>query len=119
MSHVNPDGLLSPLLGWTTQGSAAPTSVDEQDVVLIDRPMKHLRVHLAGQQMLVEPFTAILEGLRGGGEQAFSLHGSQLITTFLNLPLPVSKHWCQNTEPLCCSHQAAAHLHKRLFDLVL
>lgn len=117
MSHVNPDGLLSLPLDWSTQVSAARTSVDEQDVVLIDRTMNHVRVRLAGQQMLVEPFTAILEGLRG--KQAFSPHGSQLITTFLNFPLPACKHWCQNTERLYCSHEAAAHLHKCLFDLVL
>lgn len=41
------------------------TSVDEQDVVLIDRTMNHVGVWLTGQQMLVEPLAAIFEGLRG------------------------------------------------------
>lgn len=48
-----------------TRVHAAPTSVDEQDVVLVDRTVNHVRVRLAGQQMLVEPLAAILEGLTG------------------------------------------------------
>lgn len=43
---------------WTT-----PTSMDEEDVVLTDGTMNHIRVRLASQQVLVEPLTAILEGL--------------------------------------------------------
>lgn len=59
---------LTRAAAWTqwacAQGGAARTSVDEQDVVLVDRTVNHVRVGLAGQQMLVEPLAAILEGLR-------------------------------------------------------
>lgn len=41
----------------------APTSVDEEDIVLTDGTMNHVWVWLASQQVLVEPLTAILEGL--------------------------------------------------------
>lgn len=41
----------------------APTSLDEEDVILTDGTMNHVRVRLASQQVLVEPLTAILEGL--------------------------------------------------------
>lgn len=70
LSGVHPGQAPSP---WRcpAQGSAAGTSVDEQDVVLVDRTMNHVRVGLAGQQVLVEPLTAVLEGLRGQ-KQAFS-----------------------------------------------
>lgn len=37
--------------------------MDEEDVVLTDWTMNHVRVRLASQQMLIEPLTAILEGL--------------------------------------------------------
>lgn len=39
------------------------TSMDEEDVVLTDWTMNHVWVRLASQQMLIEPLTAILEGL--------------------------------------------------------
>lgn len=56
----------------------ACTSVDEQDVVLVDRAVNHVGVWLAGQQMLVEPLGAVLEGLR----RKTRLH--PLHCTFLN-----------------------------------
>lgn len=61
------------------------TSVDEQDVVLVDRTMNHVWVRLAGQQMLIEPLAAIFEGLREKTRLHPTLlsHFPELITTSL------------------------------------
>lgn len=59
------------------------TSVDEQHIVLIDRTMNHVRIRLAGQQMLVEPLTPILKGLTG--RQDFISHCTALSQTNYHL----------------------------------
>lgn len=59
------------------------TSVDEQHIILIDWTMNHVRIWLAGQQMLVEPLTPILKGLTG--RQDFFSHCTALSQTNYHL----------------------------------
>lgn len=53
--------------------------MDEQDVVLVDGSVDHVRVGLARQQVLVEPLTPVLKRLREGNETVKNGSSLQLV----------------------------------------
>ena len=102
------------------------TSVDEEDVVLVDRTMNHVWVWLAGQQMLVEPLTAILEGLRGKTRLHTTVHSTflKLITTLLSFQCSdcgfFSLHWrLRKLSVLKYKDEAEVYLHNTVYAFVL
>lgn len=50
--------------GARRPGVGSGTSVDEQDVILVDGPVDHIRIRLPRQQVLVEPLASVLKRLR-------------------------------------------------------